>query len=254
MPTVAVVIGAGLVARLVTAKLNGPPRPPVVVFCTATVAGLAALVKVQLIWAAGNTLAAEMVSTLPASVPKIVALLPDTAPLISLQVALVGVKLPLAASVSRMSALIDVTVTGVGDDGVGVLITEVVIALGCVTRLVPVKLKVPIGQPVVIFWMASVAGIAAFVKVHLIWAAGSTLAALMVKSKPLIVPKAVEGLPDTAKLVSMQLALVKVKVPLLPSEISTTLLRAVTVAGAGAAGVGVAAASVVIGAGAAEIL
>ena len=49
VPTVAVVMAAGVVARLVTAKVNGPPMPPVVIFCTATVAGLAALVKAQVI-------------------------------------------------------------------------------------------------------------------------------------------------------------------------------------------------------------
>ena len=32
VPTAAVVMAAGVVARLVTAKVKGPPRPPVVIF------------------------------------------------------------------------------------------------------------------------------------------------------------------------------------------------------------------------------
>ena len=99
MPTVAVVIAAGVVPRFVTAKVNGPPMPPVVIFCTATVAGLAALVKAQVIWLADKTLAAGMVSTLPLNEPKLAGL-PVLPALASLHVADVGVKLPLAVSVS----------------------------------------------------------------------------------------------------------------------------------------------------------
>ena len=66
-----VVIEAGAAARLFTAKVKGPPKPPVVIFCTATVAGFAALVKVQVILAAGKTVAAGMVRTCPLNVPKL---------------------------------------------------------------------------------------------------------------------------------------------------------------------------------------
>lgn len=66
-----VVMAAGAAAKLLTAKLNGPPKPAVVIFWTATVAGFAALVKVQVILAAGKTLAAGMVSTWPLNVPKL---------------------------------------------------------------------------------------------------------------------------------------------------------------------------------------
>ena len=99
VPTVVVVMDAGVVARLVTAKLNGPPSPPVVIFCTATDAGFAALVKTQLIWLAEITLVEGMLSTLPTSVPKLAGL-PVLAPLTSLHIAEVGVKLPLAVSVN----------------------------------------------------------------------------------------------------------------------------------------------------------
>jgi len=44
---VVVVIAAGAEARLLTANVKGPPMAPEVIFCKATVAGLAVLVKVQ---------------------------------------------------------------------------------------------------------------------------------------------------------------------------------------------------------------
>ena len=99
VPTVAVVMAAGVVARLVTANVNGPPMPPVVIFCTATVAGFAAFVKAQVIWLADRTLVAGIVSTLPLKLPKLAGL-PVLLALASLQVADVAVKLPLAVSVS----------------------------------------------------------------------------------------------------------------------------------------------------------
>ena len=71
MAAAVVEIEAGAEAKLLTAKVKGPPKPPVVIFCTATLAGFAALVKVQVILAAGNTLAAGMVRTCPANVPKL---------------------------------------------------------------------------------------------------------------------------------------------------------------------------------------
>ena len=71
VPAAMVVIEAGAAARLVAAKVNGPPKPPVVIFCTATVAAFAALVKVQVIFAAGKILAAGMVRACPLNVPKL---------------------------------------------------------------------------------------------------------------------------------------------------------------------------------------
>lgn len=217
MPTVAVVIAAGVVARLVTAKVNGPPMPPVVIFCTATVAGFAALVKMQLTWDPGTTLVAGIVSTLPLNVPKLPGL-PVFAALLSLQVAVVGVKLPLAVSVIRTAVFEVVTVMAVGAAGVAVATAAVVMAGGTADRLVAVKLNVPAAKPVVIFWMATVGIIAALVKVQVIWAAGKTLAAGMVSKRPLSVPK-LAGFPVTPELASVQVAVVKVNDGLAPSEI-----------------------------------
>ena len=88
MAAAVVVIEAGAAARLFTAKVKGPPKPPVVIFCTATVAAFAALVKVQVIFAAGRTLAAGMVRTRPANVPKLAGF-PVMEALASAQVAVV---------------------------------------------------------------------------------------------------------------------------------------------------------------------
>ena len=57
--------------------------------------------------------------------------------------------------------------------------------------------------------MATVGAITALVKVQVICAAGKTLAAGMVMSKPLSVPK-LAGLPVTAELASVQVAVVNV--------------------------------------------
>ena len=97
-PIVEVVMAAGAAARFETAKLNGPPSPPVVIFWTATVAGFAALVIVQLICAAGKTFAAGTVSTLPARLPKLGGF-PVKLEFASEQVADAALKLALAASV-----------------------------------------------------------------------------------------------------------------------------------------------------------
>ena len=106
MLTVAVVIAAGADAKLVALKVNAPPAAPVVVFWMATVAVpavLTVLVKVQLICAAANTLAAGMVSTLPASVPKLAGF-PVMAELASVQ---------LAADAEKFVAGVSVIVTAV---------------------------------------------------------------------------------------------------------------------------------------------
>jgi hypothetical protein len=97
-PIVDVVMAAGVAARFDTAKLNGPPSPPVVIFCTATVAGFAMLVSVQLICAAGKTFAAGTVKTFPARLPKLAGL-PVKLEFASEHVADAALKLALAASV-----------------------------------------------------------------------------------------------------------------------------------------------------------
>ena len=103
----AVVMAAGTEAKLVALNVNGPPAAPNVIFCTATVAADAVLnvfVKVQVICAAANTLAAGMVSTLPAKVPNDPTL-PVTAELASVQVALDAVKLVAGVSVTVTAVL-----------------------------------------------------------------------------------------------------------------------------------------------------
>ena len=100
------VIAAGVEVKLVALKVNGPPAAPVVVFWMATVAVpavLTVLVNVQVIWAAAKTLAAGMVSTLPAKVPK-VPTLPVIAELASVQ---------LAAEAEKFAAGVSVIVTAV---------------------------------------------------------------------------------------------------------------------------------------------
>jgi len=96
--TAVVVMAAGAAARFDTEKLNGPPNAPVVVFWIATVADLAVLVMAQVIWAAGKTLAAGTVSTVPERLPKLAGF-PVKLALASVQVAEVALKLALAASV-----------------------------------------------------------------------------------------------------------------------------------------------------------
>ena len=56
--TAAVVIAVGTEAKLVAVKLNVPTAKPVVIFWIATLGVMTALVKVQVICAAGKTLAA----------------------------------------------------------------------------------------------------------------------------------------------------------------------------------------------------
>lgn len=108
VPIVAVVIAVGAEARFETEKLNGPPSPPVVIFCTVTVAGVAVFMIVQLICAAGKTLAAGTVKILPARLPKLAGL-PVKLAFASVQLADVAVKLALAASVICTCVLVAVT-------------------------------------------------------------------------------------------------------------------------------------------------
>ena len=103
----AVVMAGGVDFKLVDVNVKGPPAAPNVIFSTATVAAVAVLnvfVKVQLICAAANTLAAGMVSALPAKVPNDPGL-PVTAELASVQVALDAVKLAAGVSVTVTAVL-----------------------------------------------------------------------------------------------------------------------------------------------------
>ena len=97
-----VVIFAGEPAKLVAVKLKGPPGNVVVIFWIATsgMAAFAVLVKVQVICALERTFAAGMVNTVPTSVPKVPAGLPEAAALPSVQFAEVITKLVAKVSVS----------------------------------------------------------------------------------------------------------------------------------------------------------
>ena len=164
-----VVIAGGADAIFVDVKVNGPPAAPRVDFCTATVAAAAfsALVRTQVIFAAATTLAAGIVTTLPAKVPK-VPVLPVTAELESVQLTALAVKFVAAVSVIVTAVFRAETVIGVGTAGVAVPVAVVVIAAGADARLVCVKVKGPPTAPVVIFCKATVAGIAVLVKVQAI--------------------------------------------------------------------------------------
>ena len=122
---------------------------------------------VQEICAAATTLAAGMVSTLPVSVPKVAGLL-VTAALASVQLAVVAVKLGARVSVMVTAVFKVVTLLVVGEAGVGVAADVVVIAAGFVTRFVDAKLNGPPTAPMVIFWIATVAGFGVLVKLHAI--------------------------------------------------------------------------------------
>jgi hypothetical protein len=93
-----VVIAAGADAKFETAKLKGPPGAPVVIFCNVTVAGIAVLVMLQAILAAGKTLAAGTVRTKPLKLPKDAGL-PVKLAFKSVQVAELALKLDDALSV-----------------------------------------------------------------------------------------------------------------------------------------------------------
>jgi len=99
VPAEMVVILPGFEARLVAVKVNGPPKEPDVIFCSASVGGLGALEKVQTILAKSFKFVAGTVMVLPASVPKLVGL-PVVPELVSVQVPVDRLKLVLAASVS----------------------------------------------------------------------------------------------------------------------------------------------------------
>ena len=117
----------------------------------AMVGRFAALVKVQVNLAKGFRLATGMVMTLPDKLPKLPAGLPEVALLVSAQVAVVKVKLALAASVKVTAVTTDVTVMAAGATGAAVPAVVVVILLIVPARLVAVKVNGPLTVPVVIF-------------------------------------------------------------------------------------------------------
>jgi hypothetical protein len=110
---------AGVPAKLVAVKLNGPPAKSVVIFWIATkgMAGLTIFVNVQTSLALVRTFTAGMVSTLPASVPNVPAGFPDVAALLSMQFAPVMVKF--VASVSVMVTAVPVALAAIGDGTAG---------------------------------------------------------------------------------------------------------------------------------------
>lgn len=201
VPTVAVVIEVGAEARLETAKLNGPPSPPVVIFWTATVAGLAALVIVQLICAAGKTFAAGTVMTLPVKLPKLAGL-PVKLEFASEQLADDAVKLALIASVICICVFAAMTWIVTGETGVAVAAAVVLIFAGFETRFVAVNVNGPPNELDVIFCNVSVAGFGVFVKVQMIFEKSFKLIAGTVITLPAKVPK-LAGFPVVPELVSV---------------------------------------------------
>ena len=200
--------------------------PPVRAFCKLIFGALPALVKVQLICAAGKTLAAGMANNCPVSVPKDPGL-PVTAELASVQLALAMVKSALAPSEICTKVFRLVTLMAAGDVGAGVPAVIVVILAGVEARFATAKVKGPPGAPVVVFCTFTVAGTAALVMVQLSCAAGKTLAAGTVSTLPARLPK-LAGLRVKLELASLQVAEVAVKLALAPSVICTCVLVAVT--------------------------
>jgi hypothetical protein len=162
------VMEAGFDARFVAVNVNGPPAAPKVIFCTATVATEAvftALVIVQVILAAAKTLAAGMVSTLPARDPKLAGF-PVMAEFASVHVAAVAVKLEAGVSVIVTAVLNVVTLIAVGVVGVATPAPVVVIAAGFEAKFVATNVNGPPIAPVVIFCKVTVAGLGVLVNVH----------------------------------------------------------------------------------------
>lgn len=163
---------------------------------------LPALVKTQVIWAAGNTLAAGMVSNWPTKVPKL-PLLPVTAEFVSVQLALAMLKSVLVFSEICTTLLSVLMVIAVGATGVGVATDAVVMPAGAEAKLATEKVKGPPGPPVVVFCTFTVAGNAVLVMMQLICAAGRTLAAGTVRMLPARLPK-FAGFPVKLALASEQ--------------------------------------------------
>lgn len=120
-----------------------------------------------MICAAAKIFAAGIVSTLPASVPKLAGL-PVTAELASVQLAAVAAKFVAGVSVMVTAVLKAVALIAVGVVGVAVPADVVVIGAGADARLVCVNVNGPPTAPDVIFCNATVAGLAVLVKVQAI--------------------------------------------------------------------------------------
>lgn len=145
-----VVMLAGLDARFVAVKVNGPPNEPDVIFCSVSVAGFGALVNVQMIFAKSFKLVAGTVMVLPDNVPKLAGL-PDVPELVSVQVPLLRLKLVLADSVKVTGVVLTETMLLIGTVGAAVPAAVVVTFGGAPVRFVAVKLNGPPARPVVIF-------------------------------------------------------------------------------------------------------
>jgi hypothetical protein len=217
-----VLIAAGADARFDTEKLKGPPFTFDVVFRTATVAGFAVLVKLQVICAAGSTFAAGTVNTFPARLPKLPGL-PVKLELASLQVADVASKLVLAASVTCTCVLTAETWMAVGATGAAVLAAVVEILEIAEARFVAANVNGPPNPLVVIFCKANVGGFGAFVKVQTIRAKVLRFTTGMVITLPASVPK-LAGLPDVAALVSVQTPVLMLKL-VFAASVKVTGLR-----------------------------
>jgi hypothetical protein len=212
-----VVMLGGADARFVAVNANGPPTAPRVIFFKAKVVGLAALVKTQVICAAGTTFAAGMVSNWPTKLPK-VPVFPVTAEFASVQLALVRLNRAFAFSDICTTLFSVETLIAEGAAGVGVDAAVVVMAAGTEARLATENVKGPPGPPVVDFCSFTVAGQAVLVRVQLICAAGMTLAAGTVSTLPAKLPK-LAGLPVKLALASVQVAAVVLKLALAASVI-----------------------------------
>jgi hypothetical protein len=95
-----------------------------------------------------------------------------------------------------------------GTAGVAVAAAVVVMLGGVPARFVAVNVKGPPARPVVIFCIATsgIAGLTIFVNTQFICARARTLAAGMVRTDPVNVPKLPDGFPEAAKFPSLQLA------------------------------------------------
>lgn len=223
---VVVVIAAGATAKFETEKTNGPPLVLEVVLRMATVAGLAVLVKLHWSWAPGKTLAAGMVNTPAANVPKLVGL-PVKLELASLQVAEVKLKLAFAASVICICVLAAVTCMAVGVAGAATPAAVVEIFAIVVARFAAVNVNGPPNAPTVVFCNVRVGGFGTLVKVQTILANVFRFTTGTVMTLPDKVPK-LAGFPEVAALVSVQTPADKLKLLFAASVKVTGVLMLVT--------------------------
>ena len=153
LPAPVVLIAAGAPVP-VTVSLNwsaAAKRPEAAIaFCKLSNGAFPALVNLQVICAAGKTLAAGMAINWPVNVPKLAGL-PVTAELASEQLAPEIVKKELAPSEICTIEFRVLTVVVGGTTGAGVPAVVVVIGAGAAARFETAKLNAPPGAPVVIF-------------------------------------------------------------------------------------------------------